>query len=286
MESELFRKVYPMVMRIYRKTSLKRVTFTDADIVLTYLWAVLHDRPNNWACVRQNWPIWYHRRRLPDPSTLCRRLRTDGVQDLLKRLEQTCVEIRPGRLCRWIDAKPLPIGGNSSDRQSGYGRAAGCKARGYKLYAVAEACRGFVHWTIAPMQYNEARMATGLIDQLDQPGYLVGDTAYDSNRLYDLAAAKAIQLVAPKRMLQRGLGHRENSVYRFRSIELSNREFGKGLLKSRTQIERLFGQLTNFACGLKPLPNWVRTQFRVENWVRAKIIFHHLWRLKTSPEIF
>ena len=87
MESELYRKVYQIVMKIYSKTTLKRISFTDADIVLTYLWAVLHDRPTNWACRKQNWPGYYRRRRLPDPSKMCRRLRTDDVQSLLKQTE-------------------------------------------------------------------------------------------------------------------------------------------------------------------------------------------------------
>ena len=74
MESELYRKVYQIVMNIYSKTNLKRITFTDADIILTYLWAVLHDRPTNWACHKKSWPIYYRRRSLPDPSTMSRRL--------------------------------------------------------------------------------------------------------------------------------------------------------------------------------------------------------------------
>lgn len=283
MESELYRKVYKVVMKIYSKTKLKRITFTDADIVLTYLWAVLHDRPTQWACHKKNWPIYYRRRRRPDPSTMCRRLRTEGVQALLKHVETALINKLPPMMCRWIDAKPLPIGGNSADPQSGYGRAAGGKARGYKLYAVAEAQRGFIAWKIAPMNYNEARVATALIDALDHAGYLIGDTAYDSSRLYDLAASKMIQLIAPKRMPKSGLGHRKHSPYRLRAIELATRPFGQTLLKGRDHIERMFGQLTNFACGLKPLPNWVRTQFRVENWVRAKMIFYNIWRQNVSP---
>jgi len=31
------------------------------------------------------------------------------------------------------------------------------------------------------------------------------------------------------------------------------------------------------------LPNWVRTKVRVENWVRAKIIFYNIWRMYVSP---
>ncbi|MEN6383645.1 MAG: hypothetical protein ABFD79_00435, partial [Phycisphaerales bacterium] len=58
---------------------------------------------------------------------------------------------------------------------------------------------------------------------------------------------------------------------------------GQGLLISRDQIERMYGQLTNFGCGLSPLPNWVRTLFRVEMWVRAKLIFYQIWRTELAP---
>jgi hypothetical protein len=283
MERELWKRVYRMVIDTAKGSSIKWAKFDDARIVLTYLWAVLHDRPTSWACCKQNWPIYDRRSDLPTPSTMTRRLRKEGVQKLLCAIEKIAVKHLPALLCRWIDAKPLPIGGSSGDKECGYGRAASAKARGYKLYAVAEAYKGFVAWAIAPMNYNEARVATDLISSLDRPGYLIGDTAYDSSRLYDLAASKSIQLVAPKRMPQSGLGHHKHSPYRLRSIELSKKPFGIDMLKCRDGIERMFGQLTTFGCGLKPLPNWVRTKVRVENWVRAKIIFYNIWRMYVSP---
>ena len=145
MESELYRKVYQTIMKIYSKTNLKRVSFTDADIVLTYMWASIHDRPTNWACNKKSWPIYYRRRRLPDPSTMSRRLRTDGVQSLLKQAEKVLVKSRPRKLCRWIDAKPLTISGSTTDKQARYGYAAGCMGKGYKLYAIADDQQGLLH---------------------------------------------------------------------------------------------------------------------------------------------
>jgi hypothetical protein len=210
---------------------------------------------------------------------MSRRIRTVCIQQLLRTIEKALTENRPDYLCRWIDAKPLPIGGSSGDRQAGYGQAAGTKAKGYKLYAIADASKGFVHWTVEPMQYNEARVAKALIPRLRQPGYLIGDSAYDCNELYDIAASNDVQLIANKRYSQsKAIGHNRHSPHRLHAIEMKRRLFGAGLLNSRDEIDRMFGQLTTFACGLKPLPNWVRTKFRVENWVRGKMIFYNAWR--------
>jgi len=283
MERQLWKRVYQMVNDIANGSSVKRGTFDNARILLTYLWAVLHDRPTLWACQKTNWPIYDRRRQLPTPSTMTRRLRTPAVQSLLRLVENSFAEHMPTHLCRWIDAKPLPIGPNSGDKQAGFGYAAGVKAKGYKLYAVADAYKGFIRWSIEPMHCGETNVAVNLIPTLDQPGYLAGDGTYDSNRLYDLAGANSIQLIAAARRSGEGLGHYKHSPFRLRALELRKKPFGIALLESRNEIERMFGQLTNFACGLKPLPNWVRTKFRVENWVRAKMIFFNVWRMYVSP---
>ena len=279
MENELWKKVYQKVTEVARNRSLKRATYTHADIVLTYLWAVLHDRPIYWACKKTNWPIYYRRKPLPNPSTMTRRLRTLHIQKLLREIESHLVNLIPRSVCRYIDAKPLPIGGCSKDKQSKFGRGASCIARGYKLYAVSDIQQGFVQWTIRPMNQNEAKVATDLISNLDSGGYLVGDGAYDSNRLYDIASKRSVQLIACHRKKGKALGHRRHSPYRLRSRELLERPFGQSLIKGRTSIERMFGNLVSFAGGLKPLPHWVRTLFRVELWVRSKMILYHLWRL-------
>ncbi len=283
MESELYKKVYQIVMEVYRKTNLKRIKFTDADIALTYLWAVLHDRPTCWACNKKNWPIYYRRRSLPDASTMCRRLKTIGVEQLLKDVEKRTVKVNDRSLCRWIDAKGLLISNSSGDKQAGYGFAGGGMGKGYKLYAIADSTQGFVHWTIRSMNCKESIVAQELINKLEPEGYLVGDGAYDVNKLYDLADSRHVRLIAPQRIRNaRGLGKRKHSPWRVKMIGRLHSSFIQGMLKARVEIEHMFGYLTNISFGLKPLPNWVRGVFRVENWVRAKMIFFNIWRQENA----
>jgi len=279
MEAELWKQVYKLVTQMAKGKTLKRATYTDSDIILTYMWAVLHDRPIYWACKKTSWPIYYRRRSLPNPSTMTRRLRTLQIQTLLRKTEHHLINLFPRSVCRWIDGKPLPVGGSSKDKQSAFGFGVSCIAKGYKLYAVGDNNQGFVRWMIRPMNQNEAKVAADLISNLDSGGYLVGDSAYDSNRLYDIASQRCIQLIACQRKKGRALGHRRQSPYRLKSIEFLESPLGQSLLTRRISIERMFGNLTCFPGGLKPLPHWVRTLFRVEMWVRAKMIFYHLWRL-------
>jgi hypothetical protein len=284
MEAELWKQVYKLVTEMAKGKKIKGAIYTDGDIILTYMWAVLHDRPIYWACKKVNWPIYYRRRSLPYPSTMTRRLRRAGLQRLLCDIEKSLVNRFPRSVCRWIDGKPLPIGGCSKDKQSSFGFGASCICKGYKLYAIADPKQGFVHWKIFAMNHNEAKIAPDLIKKLDKGGYLVGDSAYDKNKLYDLAGQRSIQLIAPRRK-GKALGHRRHSPYRIQAREIIKLPFGENLLAARTGIERMFGNLVTFGGGLKPLPHWVRTLFRVEMWVRAKMILYHLWRLNHVTKI-
>lgn len=279
MEQQLYKQVYQLIRQIVKNKAIKRAKFNDAQILSTYFWAVLHDRPVYWACKKRNWPIYCRRRLLPTASTMSRRLRTKQIHQSLNELEQTLKHKLPRSICRFIDAKPLPIGGSSKDKQSAFGRGSASIAKGYKLYAIADNNQGFVCWTVNPMNQAESTVARDLIAKIDGEGYLIGDGQYDKTCLYNIAAKKSIQLIAPQRIRQaRGLGHRPQSVHRLRSLELAKHSFGKSLMASRTSIERMFGNLTTFAGGLKPLPHWVRTLPRVRLWVQAKMILFHIWR--------
>lgn len=227
--------------------------FSDVEILSVYLWAVLHDRPISWAADKKNWPpYWQKKIRFPDDSTVSRRMKTSSLQKIFEELENDGTQMLPPSICRFIDAKPLPIGGCSKDAQAGYGHAASCKAKGYKFYAIADLKQGFVAWDILPMQRNEGAIAVDLIKQIDSEGYIVGDTAYDQSKLYDAATEKNLCWIAIKR---RGkLGHRRQSPGRLYSIELLTREFGQNLIAARRCIEQMFGQLTNLHCGLKHCP--------------------------------
>jgi len=280
MERELYKKMADIVSHLYEKTNLKRIRFTDAEIILTYMWAVIHDRPVNWACDKRNWPLYYRKKLLPDPSTMSRRLRRKDVQGLLCKVEMSLINTKHRSVCRWIDAKGLLINNCSSDKQAGYGYAGGGMGKGYKLYAIADRNQGFVQWVIRPMNHNEGTVARELIRNLEPGGYLVGDSAYDKNALYEIAASRSVKLVAPKRISKaKSLGHRRHSVHRLENIERINSKFYQGLIDGRSHIERMFGHLTNFCCGLTPLPGWIRGLNRVTNWVRAKLILYQIWRI-------
>lgn len=252
--------------------------FSDVEILAVYLWAVLHDRPVSWAADKRNWPAYWRKKlRVADDSTVSRRMKTSSLQMLFEKLENNFKELLPPSVCRFIDAKPLPIGPCSKDVEAGFGRAASAFAKGYKLYAITDLRQGFVAWDVLPMERNEGAIAVDLVKQIDIEGYIIGDTAYDQSKLYELAMKKNLCWIAIKR--KGGLGHRKQSPGRLYSIDLLKREFGQGLIAARRCIEQMFGQLTNLGSGLKPLPNWVRTLRRVKNWVRGKLIFNQIWRV-------
>lgn len=273
MESELWQTVYPMVMDAGKGRRAKRVQHPDTGIVLTYLWAVLHDRPVSWACRSASWPPRQRHRPRPSASTMSRRLRTASVRRLLERVERQLRQRFGTSWCKWIDGRPLPVGRASQDRYARVGYAVNGLAKGYKLYAICDARGGVDAWKVLPMNVAEKRVARHLIRRLRGEGYLVGDTQYDSSRLYDLAARHGFQLVTPRRH-GRGLGHCRHSKARLRAIDLLTRPFGQGLMNQRYDIDRFFAHTSNFGAGLAPLPNWVRTLHRVHLWVAAKLILN------------
>jgi len=279
MEGELWKEIHSAVRALGKGRGPRRHTYTDADIALVFLWAVLHERPMTWALDPRHWRSEHRRPRLPSTSTLSERLRTAGVQHLLRQIEARWRPAAgPGRPAFWIDAKPLPIGGCSGDREAHAGWCAGGMGRGYKLYAIAEKTRGLLYWVVRPMNVNETKVAPELIERLEGPGYLVGDREYDVGRLHDVAAARGLQLVASRQRLGRKLGHRPHSPYRRKGLALLERPLGRPLIHDRYGIDRFFEELISGAGGLAPLPAWVRGLRRVENWVRGKTIIFHLKR--------
>jgi hypothetical protein len=251
--------------------------FSDEDIVKVYYWSVIHDRPVIWACNQEHWPPWRRRKALPSSATMSRRLRTRSVQTLLNALEQRVVAPQQPGLFWMIDGKPLPISGCSKDRQAGYGRAAKCKAKGYKIHALVGSKGAFASWRVAPMNKDERVMAERLLRTTPIQGYVVGDSNYDSNKLHQVCAARTqLQLVTRRRYgPDRGTGHRKQTAGRLRSIQLTENPypaFADQLLRDRADIERRFAHATNWGGGLTCLPPWVRTHRRVHRWVQAKLV--------------
>lgn len=252
--------------------------YSTACIVGVFLWAVLHDRPVCWACQAANWPAQRPFRKLPSQSTMSRRLQSDAVQQLLKLMESqvraATARGSPEEATRIIDAKPLAVGGCSHDPQARWGRASGGLAKGYKLYAVWGASAVPDAWRIAPMNVSEKTMAERLLSRLAGHGYLLADSQYDSNKLYDLAFERGFRLLAPRRK-KGDFGRHYLSPHRLLAVVLLEQtDYYREFHRQRTGIERRFGNLTSFSGGLAPLPSWVRRLSRVQLWVQAKLLIN------------
>jgi hypothetical protein len=279
MEDELFAQLYRIIQGLTNARRRRRQQYSDAIILLVYFWAVLHDRPTNWACDPRHWPPAERHWPKPSPSRMSRRLKPAHMTGLMQQIEaQLRGPQQSAPLVKTIDAKPLPVGSYSKDKQATWGQAGKAKAKGYKLFCLTDP-QGIATWQVHGMATSELAVARQLIPQLDGGGYLLGDALYDTNALHDLAGLCNHQLIAPRKKPQTGLGNRPHSPLRLRCIDLLERApnpFGRQLYKQRTGIERVFGQMGNFAAGLGPLPNWVRTLARVRRWVHAKIIINAL----------
>lgn len=284
MERELWMLLYRVVKEL--DTPFGSWRYSSGDIVVVYLWAVVHDRPTCWATIKTNWPNDLRPKHFPSQSIVSRRLRRESVQQLMTAVEETWLAVT-GVAFWWlkvIDGKPLWVSNVSKDKDAGYGRGAGGKHKGYKLYAVWGVGPLPIAWGFAPINVSEKTMARLLIPDLPGEGYLLGDAEYDVNALYDLAHEAGYQLLSPKRR-SRGLAHQRHSPYRLRSIDLLKQPFGKSLFRYRRQIERDFGGLTSFGGGLTCLPSWVRRFPRVRNWLQAKLLINAARWLLNHPEM-
>ena len=283
MEHQLWKAIVVILTALDKRRKSTAFDFSDEDIVKVYYWSVIHDRPTCWACSSKHWPIYLRKRSLPSPTTMSRRLRSPSVVALLNALESRVVAPKQPGLFWTIDGKPLTIGGCSKDRQAGYGRAAGCKAKGYKINAIVGPSGSIASWRLAPMNKDERVMAARMLRTAPIQGYVVADSNYDSNKLHKVCSGRdQLQLVTRRRYGPgRGTGHRKQSSGRLRTIELTENPypaFADRLLKDRNEIERRFGQLTNWGGGLSCLPAWVRTHRRVRRWVQAKLVLTALKR--------
>jgi hypothetical protein len=289
MEHQLFRAIVQALKDCGKGRRRVECVFQDVDIAAVWFWAVIHDRPVSWAVQRRHWPLW-HRGELPSNSTMSRRLKTRSVRALLEALERRLTApARPGLFWK-LDGKPLPIGGCSRDRQAGYGRAAGTKAKGYKLHAILGADGCIAAWRLAPMNKDERVMAERLLKQAEIQGYVVADGNYDSNRLHAVCDARGNRQLVTRRRYgpKRGTGHRRQTPGRLRSIALVENPrpaFADGLLHDRAAIERDYGNLTNWGGGLVTLPPWVRTYRRVHRWVQAKLSLTALRRQRQHQHL-
>lgn len=283
MERELWRWIVGGLKRLPRWWP-RGAVYDNRVVLAVLLWAALHDRSITWACLRSSWPVQAWRRRLPDQSTLSRRLRDPRVLDDLERLViilQRPLRASPTTLI--VDGKPLPVSVFTADAEAKLGWGAGRHAKGYKLHAIIDGAQRLVSWIVHPMNHAECTAAEELLQKAARRGLLtpgavvLGDASYDSNPLHAAAADAGVRLIAPRRRPELGLAtNRRHHPDRLAAIEFterhpSSRVFMRGV---RGQIERYFGSLATVGGGLIALPAWARRLHRVRAWVGAKLVLN------------
>jgi len=283
MEHELWKVLYQTVCDVARDFDQKYVQIPGWVLLVTMLWAALHDRPVSWACRAENWESAKKERplRLPSSATMSRRIDKVGMGLLWQAVQQRLQTM--GLLTAWLaflDGKPLSVGGCTKDPDARYGRAAATMAKGYKLHTVWSNNVLPETWEVTPMNTSEIEVARRLLPQLEGSGYLLADGNYDVNELFDLAREQGYQMLTPLPKVPPG--RRQQSPQRLRSIDMMNREFGQDLYRQRITIEQCFGNATSFGGGLGPLPAWVRGLDRVRTWVWAKLLINAVRILKNK----
>ena len=282
MEQELWKVLYVFACRLDK--SWPRGFYKDCEIIGVFLWAVIHDRPTCWATESKNWPEKSDMC-VPSQSTMSRRLRSIGVGQLFDAMAEQYVLIS-AMTTHWVkivDAKPLPIGGHGKDPEAKWGHSVRGPAKGYKIFVIWGNGTIPLTWRVTPMNESETKMTQRMLPDLQGGGYLLGDSIYDSNPLYNLARQYNHQLVAPRKRPRTALGHRRHDPDRLRAMNLLQTKFGKALMAEREHVEQQFAHLTNFGGGLAPLPNWVRRITRVRQWVQAKLLINAVKYQQTSP---
>ena len=291
MDRKLWALVYSLVMGIdHPNSSTTWISYSDRIIVLVELWAHAYDQSILWATSADNWR-WPELMpaMMPHQTTMSRRLRTASVAALRDAIYSELRSIRPGDRgwLRQIDGRPLTINGFSKDPDARWGYAAKAQAKGYKFHSIWDAGLVPAAWEVRSMNVAEPVVAVGLVQSLSEgaTGYLLGDSSYDSNPLHAVTSERSLQLVAPPKKKERGLGHRRHEPSRLRSLHLVKTTFGEALYMQRTKIERNLGHLVTNPVGLDRLPWHVRRQKRVHRFVESKLILEGCYRwLQLSDE--
>lgn len=282
MERDIWRAVVRALRRLPRRRPT-RALYDNRAVLAVVLWAALHDRPIVWACRRSNWPVQAWRRRLPDQSTMSRRLRDESLLEDLEGLVGLLQRGRPSGASLIADGKALAVSEFTGDPEAVSGWGAGRYAKGYKLHALIDDARRLLAWDVRPMKDSEQAVACELVARaaarglLPQGARLLGDANYDSRHLYAAAADAGLRLVTPRRKPGTGLDKR-NPVHpdRLAAIESleTDAQAAAEFKSSRSAIERFFGALASVGGGLHALPAWVRRLHRVRPWVGAKLALH------------
>lgn len=280
MELELWAELSTAICQVQRKWKLnRRDQHPTALIMRVHLWACLHDRPTLWGCQRKNWTAKISPSRLPDQSTMSRRMRREDFQLFFQAMAARLNGRAKDVLLKTLDGKSLELPNHTTDPDAGWGRGVGRLSIGYKLHLIGSENPMPEAFAITSLDICEKQMARRMIKRVKGCGYLLADGHYDASWLYDLCHHHNHLLISPRAKPGTGLGHHYQSPQRQRSIQLleppiGSSDFGPSLYRQRSRIERQISQMTCFGGGLGPLPSWVRRIWRVRNWVWAKLLIN------------
>ena len=277
MEGNLWHRVYQLVMSADH-TQMGHPVHSDRVIVLVQLRAIMDDKSTSWATRPENWLGQQRPADLPSQPTMSRRLRSSGVQALLQTIETHLRQAPDTAPVMAVDGRPLVVSRFSKDPDADWGYAVGSVGFGYKFHAIWAGGPVPLAWELHSLRAAEATVATKqLVPSLPatQTGrFLVGDAAYDSNKLYAATAARGYRLLAPAKHPRRGLGHRQHHPHRVKAFRLLASRRGRKLMAQRTAIERSFGNWSVRPEGLSELPKHVRRLHRVRLFVHGKLILN------------
>ena len=163
MERELWKVLYLLARKL--DTPWGNWRYSTSEVFAVYLWAVVHDRPTSWACDPGNWAGVTPPDPLPPQPRMSVRLRSESVQALWEAIDREMVAACQAAAV-WlmiIDAKPLPVGAYSKDRDARLGFVARGKwARGYKLHVIWNAGAYPLAWEVTGLNESETNVAKRL----------------------------------------------------------------------------------------------------------------------------
>ena len=280
MSSREWKQVYQMIRTVAGELPKPRwrPEYSDTLIVAMYLWAVHHDRPQGWACRKENYNRVFFPRSLPSESRFSRRIRSARCQCILQDVYRRLADVESPSAVNYVDGRPFPVGGCSKDRQARPGRANRGFARGYRLHQLVSEDKRVLNWSVTPMNEAEPTQARQLIETATSVGDIIlADAVYDAGYLYEAAASRGSLLVAAIRedRLQSRPRRNRNSPARIAAVEHWKTGVAQYVHRQRRLVEAMFGNQSSYAGGLGPLPAWVRTLPRVTRWIGAKLILYH-----------
>lgn len=295
MDRELWKSILDAIRQAARRVGWcggqRQPVYPNRQIVAMYLWCVWHDRPLCWGCLPGSYGRLFRPGKLPSGSQFTRRIKSDDCQQILQFVHDSFAQRGLCSELGYIDGKPLLVSPVSKDRQATRGRICGGFAKGYKLHAMVNQQRRIVVWSVMGLNVDEKTVAREAIlpnlPEMTPTALLLADSHYDSAPLHkEVADPLGIGLLHPLSGQQAISGEQGHLSRTLRQMGATRRELValwkhrpdlmKFIMKSRIQIESVFGVLSCTAGGLaSALPSWVRTLDRVTRWVGGKIIFYN-----------